>query len=467
MARKPPQSLAAVVMAAGKGKRLRSRIPKVLHEVCGRPVLWHVLDALRAVKPDPVVVVIGHGRDEVEQAVRSWNLPLPIRFAVQDDPLGTGHAVMVTERLVGRTDEVLVLAGDEPLVTGEQLRDLIRLRRRRDAAAVVQTTEPADPKGFTSVVREGDRFVRMEDRPPPGERVEVATSAYAFRREDLFGVLPLLNRENSQREYYLFEVLNVLRDKDERIDVQVVDNGGSVGANSRAEMAAAEAVMRRRINERLMDAGVRMTDPERTYVDVGVRVGQDTLLRPGTHLAGDTVIGKDCVIGPSSVIEDSRLADGVRVEVSVVRGARIGAGSTVGPYTHIRPGTLLGRETKAGSFVEIKASRIGDRSKVPHLSYVGDASIGKNVNVGAGTVTVNYDGYEKHRTVIGDDVRIGSDTMLVAPVRVGKGAVTGAGSVITKDVPAGALAVERTDQRTIAGYRQRKDREKGKRGGEE
>jgi bifunctional UDP-N-acetylglucosamine pyrophosphorylase / glucosamine-1-phosphate N-acetyltransferase len=455
-------------MAAGKGKRLRSRIPKVLHEVCGRPVLWHVVDALRAVKADPVVVVVGHGRDEVEEAVRSWDLPLPIRFAVQEEPLGTGHAVMVTERLVGRADELLVLAGDEPLVTGDQLRSLIRLRRRRDAAAVVQTTEPADPKGFTSVLRDGDRFVRMEERPPPGEPVEVATSAYAFRREDLFGVLPLLSRENSQREFYLFEVLNILRDKGERIEVQVVDNGGSVGANSRAEMAAAEAVMRRRINARLMDRGVRMTDPERTYVDVEVRVGQDTLLRPGTHLAGSTVVGKDCVIGPSSVIEDTRVADGARIEMSVVREARIGAGATVGPYAHIRPGTVLGQGSKAGSFVEIKASRIGDGSKVPHLSYVGDATIGRNANIGAGSVTVNYDGYEKHRTVIGDDVRIGSDTMLVAPVRVGKGAVTGAGSVITKDVPAGALAVERTEQRTIAGYRRRKDREKAgrKRGGE-
>jgi bifunctional UDP-N-acetylglucosamine pyrophosphorylase/glucosamine-1-phosphate N-acetyltransferase len=224
----------------------------------------------------------------------------------------------------------------------------------------------------------------------------------------------------------------------------------------------AEAVMRRRINARLMETGVRMTDPERTYVDVGVRVGQDTLLRSGTHLAGATRIGKDCVIGPSSVIEDSTVGDGARIELSVVRGARIGDEATVGPYAHLRPGTALGARTKAGSFVEIKGSRIGEGSKVPHLSYVGDAVLGKDVNIGAGTVTVNYDGYEKHRTVIEDDVRIGSDTMLVAPVRVRKGAVTGAGSVITKDVPAGALAVERTEQRVVPGYRERKDREKGK-----
>jgi bifunctional UDP-N-acetylglucosamine pyrophosphorylase / glucosamine-1-phosphate N-acetyltransferase len=462
MARKPSRTTAAVVMAAGKGKRLRSRIPKVLHEVCGRPVLWHVLEALRPVKPDPVVVVVGHGRDEVEDAVRSWNLRLPIRFAHQDEPLGTGHAVMVAERAVGRADEVLVLAGDEPLITGTQLRDLIRRRGRRDVAGVVQTTVPAQPEGYTSVIREGDRFVRMASHPPADRPIEVATSTYTFRREDLYRALPLLDRHNSQREYYLFEVLNILREKGEEIEVQVVDNGGSVGANSRAEMAMAEAVMRRRLNARLMESGVRMTDPERTYVDVGVRVGQDTLLRSGTHLAGATRIGKDCVIGPSAVIEDSTVGDGARIEFSVVRGSRIGREATVGPYAHLRQGTVLGARTKAGSFVEIKGSRIGEGSKVPHLSYVGDAVVGKDVNIGAGTVTVNYDGYEKHRTVIGDDVRIGSDTMLVAPVRVGKGAVTGAGSVITKDVPAGALAVERTEQRVVPGYRERKDREKGK-----
>jgi bifunctional UDP-N-acetylglucosamine pyrophosphorylase/glucosamine-1-phosphate N-acetyltransferase len=462
LARKTPRTLAAIVMAAGKGTRLRSGMPKVLHPVAGRPILWHVLDALRAVRPDPVVVVVGHGRDEVEDAVRAWDPPLPVRFVHQDSPLGTGHAVMVAERAVGRADDVLVLPGDEPLVTGDQLRALLRILRRGDRAAAVQTTVPGDPKGFTSVIREGDRFARMEARPPKEGPVEVATSVYAFRREDLFRALPLLSRDNRQREYYLFEVLGILRDKGEETGVHPVDNGGSVGANSRAEIAKAEAVMRRRINEGLMDRGVRFADPERVDVDVGVRVGSDTLLLSGTHLSGNTRIGRACVIGPDTTIEDTRIDDGATVERSVVRGARIGQGATVGPFTHLRPGTELAARTKAGSFVEIKASKIGEGSKVPHLSYVGDATIGRNVNIGAGTVTVNYDGYEKHRTVIEDDVRIGSDTMLVAPVRVGKGAVTGAGSVITKDVPPGALAVERSEQRVVPGYRQWKDGQKGK-----
>jgi bifunctional UDP-N-acetylglucosamine pyrophosphorylase / glucosamine-1-phosphate N-acetyltransferase len=448
-------------MAAGRGKRLKSRTPKVLHPICGRPVLWHVLQALRSVRPEVVAVVVGHGRDEVQDAVESWAIRLPIRFVHQDQPLGTGHAVMVSEDEVRGSDDVLVLSGDEPLATGEQLRDLLRLHRRRGAAAAIQTTVPDDPTGFGRIIRDGDDFLRIAEsvEASPAERAitEVATGTYAFRREDLFKALPLVGRENVQREYYLPDVLGILREKGETIVVVRADNGGAVGANSRLEMARATAVMRRRINEGLMEHGVTLVNPNATYIDAGIRIGPDSVIHPNTALAGETRIGRGCVIGPSARIVDSRIEDGAEVRESVVTGSRIGREATVGPYAHIRPGTVMGPRTKAGSFVEIKASRIGEGSKVPHLSYVGDSVIGKNVNVGAGTVTVNYDGYRKHRTVIGDDVRIGSDTMLVAPVRIGKGAVTGAGSTITKDVPPGALAVERGDQRVVRGYRARKD----------
>jgi bifunctional UDP-N-acetylglucosamine pyrophosphorylase/glucosamine-1-phosphate N-acetyltransferase len=436
-------------------------MPKVLHPICGRPVLWHVLQAVRAVRPETVAVVVGHGRDEVQDAVESWEVPLPIRFVHQDEPLGTGHAVMAAEEAVRASEDVVVLSGDEPLVTGPQLRDLLRLRRRRGAAAAIQTTVPDDPTGFGRIVRDGDDFLRIAEsiEASPAERAisEVATGTYAFRREDLFKALPLVGRENAQREYYLPDVLGILREKGETIVVVRADNGGAVGANSRLEMARATAVMRLRINEGLMEHGVTLVNPNATYIDAGVRIGADTVIHPNTSLGGETRIGRGCVIGPSARIVDSRIEDGAEVRESVVTGSRIGREATVGPYAHIRPGTVLGPRTKAGSFVEIKASRIGEGSKVPHLSYVGDAVIGRNVNVGAGTVTVNYDGYGKHRTVIGDDVRIGSDTMLVAPVRIGKGAVTGAGSTITKDVPPGALAVERGDQRVVRGYRARKD----------
>jgi bifunctional UDP-N-acetylglucosamine pyrophosphorylase/glucosamine-1-phosphate N-acetyltransferase len=448
-------------MAAGKGKRLKSRTPKVLHPICGRPVLWHVLQATRAVRPETVAVVVGHGRDEVQEAVESWDLPLPIRFVHQQEPLGTGHAVMSAEDAIRGAEDVVVLSGDEPLVTGAQLRDLLRLHRRRKAAAAIQTTVPEDPAGFGRIVRDGDDFQRIAEsvKATAAERAitEVATGTYAFRRDDLFKALPLVSRDNVQREYYLPGVLEILREKGEVIVVVRADNGGAVGANSRLEMARATGVMRRRINEGLMEHGVTLVNPNATYIDAGVRIGGDSVIHPNTSLAGETRIGHRCVIGPSARVVDSRIDDGAEVRESVVTGSRIGKEATVGPYAHIRPGTVLGPRTKAGSFVEIKASRIGEGSKVPHLSYVGDAVIGRNVNIGAGTVTVNYDGYRKHRTVIGDDVRIGSDTMLVAPVRVGKGAVTGAGSTITKDVPPGALAVERAEQRVMRGYRARKD----------
>ncbi|MGH2685758.1 MAG: bifunctional UDP-N-acetylglucosamine diphosphorylase/glucosamine-1-phosphate N-acetyltransferase GlmU [Actinomycetota bacterium] len=454
------------MLAAGHGRRIKSRTAKVLQPLCGRPVLWHVLDAIRPLRAGKVVLVIRHRGNDVEEAVTSWNLRLPIEFVEQPDPHGTGHAVMVAEGAVASADEVLIANGDEPLVTAPQFRDLVALRRRRKASAAVQTTIPEDARGFARVIRDGDELVRLQEGAEASreelEIAEVATGVYAFRREDLFGALPLVSQDNRQREYYLPDVLGILRDKGERLVVHTVDIGGAVGVNSRLELARAAAVMRRRINADLMSHGVTIVDPETTFVDVGIRVGNDSTILPQTFLEGVTRIGEACVIGPGARIADSTVADEATIEQSVVREARIGRRATVGPFSHLRPGSILGADTKVGSFVEVKGSRIGDGSKVPHLSYVGDTTIGKNVNIGAGTITVNYDGYEKHRTTIGDDVRIGSDTMLVAPVRIGRGAVTGAGSVITKNVPAGALAVERAEQRTVAGYRERKDRQQGR-----
>jgi bifunctional UDP-N-acetylglucosamine pyrophosphorylase / glucosamine-1-phosphate N-acetyltransferase len=455
-------SVAAVVLAAGQGKRIKSKLPKVLHPICGRPVLWHVLRAIARVKPQRLIVVVHEGREEVEEAVRSWELrPDPV-FVDQGEPLGTGHAVTVAETAVGRADAMLVANGDEPLTTPEQIRDLLRRFRRRDLAAIVQTTVPDDARGFARLIRDakGD-FVRLaEGSDATAEELavqEVATGMYAFRRELLYEILPLVGRDNRQREYYLPDVLGLLADKGERIGVQLVDTGGAVGVNSRLELARATGVMRRRINERLMDEGVTMLDPSQTFVDVGVRVGRDTVLYPQTYLEGDSRVGLGCVVGPATRIVDSTIADGAEVQFSVVRGSKIGKGANVGPYASIRPGSVLDAGSKAGTFVEIKNSRVGKGSKVPHLSYVGDADIGRDVNIGAATVTVNYDGWDKHRTVVEDDAKVGSDTMLVAPVTVGKGAMTGAGSVITKDVPPGALGIERTEQHNVEGFRKRKE----------
>jgi len=465
MPRKSPRSLAGVVMAAGLGKRLKSKRPKVLHPVCGRPVLWHVMRAAAAARPQTLVVVVHYGRDEVEAAVRSWNLtPTPV-FVDQGEPLGTGHAVMTAQQAVGRADDVLVLPGDEPLVTADQVRGLLAIHRRRGVAAVVQTTVSEDGRAFAHVVRDRHgEFVHLAEEPDAtaAERAvaEVATSVYVFRREPLFLALPLVGTDNRQREHYLPDVLAILRDKGEHIAVQHVDNGGAVGANSRQELAAAAAVMRRRINDRHMVNGVTLIDPGQTYIDVEARIGRDTVIHPLTFLEGATRVGAECQIGPSVRLVDTSVGDRSIVTFAVVRESRLGKEVNVGPFASLRPGNVLADRSKAGTFVEIKASRVGIGSKVPHLTYVGDTSIGADTNIGAGTVTVNYDGWDKHRTVIGDDVKIGSDTMLVAPVAVGRGAMTGAGSVITHDVPPGALAIERSEQRTIAGYRARKEAKK-------
>lgn len=459
--------LAAVVLAAGKGKRLRSSLPKVLHPVCGRPLLWHAVRNALAARPERIVLVVGNGAERVREEVTAWGLSVPVVFVDQGEPLGTGHAVLAAERAVGAVEEVLVVGGDFDPVTPADVRRLLALHRRTGSAASILTTEVDDPKGYARIVREGTRLldiVEGTDAPPELRRSrEVSTLVFVFRRKDLYAALPLVGRENRQREYYLNEVFPVLMGKGERVSALRVDTGGLMGPNSRAELAALAAHLRRRISEAHMAAGVTIEDPATTFIDVDVRIGRDAVIRPMTILEGETRIGAGCVVGPGARIVDSRLEAGAVVEHSVVKGSRIGRGATVGPFAHLRPGTVLGPGAKAGAFVEIKASRIGEGSKVPHLSYVGDATIGRGVNVGAATVTVNYDGYRKHRTVIEDDARIGSDTMLVAPVRIGKGAVTGAGSVITKDVPAGALAVERAEQKIVEGYRRRKDAEAARR----
>jgi bifunctional UDP-N-acetylglucosamine pyrophosphorylase/glucosamine-1-phosphate N-acetyltransferase len=358
---------------------------------------------------------------------------------------------------------VLIANGDFDPVTSEDVRTLIRIHRRTKAAATMITTEVERPGRYSRIVRDGDRLVSIvegSDAPASMRSIrEVGTNWIVFRRDDLFRALPLVGRENTQGEYYLNEVFPILIEKGERVSVVRVDTGGAMGINSRADLARTTRVLRERINARHLANGVTLEDPETTYIDVDVRIGRDTVIHPMTFLSGQTRIGTGCEIGPATRVADTSVGEGAVVEFSVVRSSRIGARAQVGPYAHVRPGTRLGPDAKVGTFVEIKASEIEEGAKVPHLSYVGDAKVGRRANVGAGTVTVNYDGYEKHRTRIGEDARVGSDTMLVAPVKLGRGAVTGAGSVITTDVPAGALAVERSEQRVVKGYRRRRDAE--------
>lgn len=457
-----------MVLAAGKGKRLKSERPKVLHEVCGRPSLWHVLRAAQAARPARTVVVVGREAEQVRAAVGSWGLRSSPEFVDQGKLSGTGHAVMVVEHAVGDADDVLVLAGDGPLVTGEHVRKLVSAHRRTRAAASLLSTELSDPTGYGRVVREGDRFIEIAEEADASAKVrrirEVSTLVYVFRRDDLFKALPLVGRDNRLREYYLQDVFPILQEKGERVSVVGADLGGGLGINSRSELAAVTSIMRARIIERHMENGVTFLDPDTAYVDVDVRIGQDSVIQPLTVLQGRTRIGVGCAIGPATRVVDSAIGDEAEVTFSVVKESRVGPGASVGPYASLRPGTVLEAGAKAGTFVEIKKSRVGKGSKVPHLSYVGDATIGEDANIGAGVVTVNYDGIAKHPTVIGDRAFIGSDTMLIAPVKVGREASTGAGSVITRDVPPGALAVERADQRIVPGYAERKKRKPRGRG---
>jgi bifunctional UDP-N-acetylglucosamine pyrophosphorylase/glucosamine-1-phosphate N-acetyltransferase len=441
---------------------MKSERPKVLHEICGRPALWYVVKAARAARPTTLAVVVHRARDQVAEAVRAWGLDPAPTFVEQRELLGTANAVAVAEYAVGRSDDVLVMAGDDPLVTGEHVRELLSVHRRTKAAATILTASLEDPTGYARVVREGHRLVDLvgedvaEADPEVRSIREVSTLVYAFRRDDLYRALPLVGRDDRSGEHYLFHVLGILKEKGERLSAAWVDLGGGMGVNSRSSMARVSRIMRDRIIGAHMSNGVTFVDPATAYVDVDVRIGPDTTILPATTLEGSTRIGRACTIGPATRIKDSVVGDEADVTFSVVREARIGPKVTIGPYASLRPGTVILEGGKAGTFVEIKASRVGKGSKVPHLSYVGDATIGDDVNVGAGTVTVNYDGFAKHPTVIGDQAHIGSDTMLVAPVKVGKKAWTGAGSVITKDVPAGALAVERGEQRNVPGYDQRK-----------
>ncbi len=456
-------SLAAVVLAAGKGKRLRSARPKVLHPICGEPTLWHVLQLVLVAKPEKIVIVVGHGADDVRAAVRSWNLsPAPV-FVEQTEQLGTGHAVLAARRAVGRVDDVLVANGDfDPILPGD-VRRILQRHRRTGAAATIGSVELADPAEFGRVVRDGRRVlevVEYVDASPEVRRItEVATNWVAFRRDALFRALPKLDRNNRQHEYYLNRVYPMFAARGERLEAVACDTGGAFGLNSRRGLADVVRVVRQRINEQHMANGVTLTDPAATYIDVGVRIGSDTTIAPNVYLEGDTVVGRGCAIGPSVRVVDSSIGDRSTVQFAVVLGSTIGRDVAVGPFVRMRPGVVMHDGSKAGAFVDLKAATVGRGSKVPHLSYVGDAEIGEDVNIGAGTITINFDGYDKHRTVIEDGARIGSDTMLIAPVRVGRDANTGAGSVITKDVPPGALAVERTEQKNVAGYRDRKDAE--------
>jgi bifunctional UDP-N-acetylglucosamine pyrophosphorylase/glucosamine-1-phosphate N-acetyltransferase len=444
--------LAAVVLAAGEGTRMRSSTPKVLHPLCGRPMLLHVVDALLALPLERVVVVVGHGAERVTKTLHDQvATELPIEFVEQRVQRGTGDAASVA--LTAFADDpdtdgdIIVMPGDAPLVRPEVLARLAAEHRDSDAAATVLTAALDETTvDFGRVVRDDkgrlDRVVERSDASEEELAIdEVNTSIYCFRRGLLAPALRRLSPENAQGEYYLTDVLEVLRQTGHSVVAMPAnDPTAALHVNNRAQLAAAEAVLRERINDRWMREGVGMVDPARTYVDSSVELEPDVRLLPGTILEGRTVIGAGSVVGPDTRLIDTVVGERCELRQVVATEAELGNDVTVGPFAHLRPGTRIADGGHVGGFVETKSAEIGEGAKVPHLAYIGDAEIGARANIGAGTITANYDGTEKHRTKVGTDARIASNTVLVAPVEVGDGAYTGAGAVVTRDVPPGALA---------------------------
>jgi bifunctional UDP-N-acetylglucosamine pyrophosphorylase/glucosamine-1-phosphate N-acetyltransferase len=442
---------------------MKSDIPKVLHPLCEKPMLAHVLAALEPLGLARTLVVLGNGAELVREI-----LPDGVEWVRQEEQLGTAHAVMAAAPALGPGDEnLLVMPGDTPLLRTPVLGELLERHAQEAADLTILTMVLPDPTGYGRVVRgPGGEVLRVvEETDASAEERglhEVNSSIYVFRREPLLAALQQVGKGNAQGEYYLTDVISAVREAGGKLAaVTAPDPEDVLGINSRAQLAEAAALMRGRINRYWMDEGVTLEDPALTYIGAGVRIGRDTVILPLTFLQGATDIGSNCRIGPSTRIVDSRVEDGAGVQESVLRECRIGEGATVGPYASVRPGTVLGPGAKLGTFVEVKKSRVGRGSKIPHLSYIGDAEIGEDANIGAGTITCNYDGEAKHPTVIEDEAFIGSDTMLVAPVRVGRRAVTAAGSAITKDVPEDALGIERSQQKNIRGWRRRKGKHEG------
>ncbi|CAM4235765.1 bifunctional UDP-N-acetylglucosamine diphosphorylase/glucosamine-1-phosphate N-acetyltransferase GlmU [Nocardiopsis rhodophaea] len=456
---------AVIVLAAGEGTRMKSRLPKVLHEICGRSMLGHVLAAADGLAPERTVVVVGHGREQVTQHLK--DTAPQVGTALQEQQNGTGHAVRVAVESLKTQGAALngtvVLAyGDTPLLRAETLSDLVAAHEAAGNAVTVLSAKVPDPTGYGRVVRDAagafTEIVEHADATEEQRAVdEINSGMYAFDGALLADVVNRLSTDNAKGEEYITDAVAILRGDGRPVDAAVARDWVEIqGVNDRVQLAEARRLLNDRLVTELMREGVTVVDPATTWVDAEVRIGRDAVIEPQTQLKGRTTIGEGAHVGPGALLTDTAVGDDAVVCHTVADDARIGAGANVGPYAYLRPGAVLESSTKVGTFVEVKNSTVGEGSKVPHLTYVGDADIGTGVNIGASSVFVNYDGVNKHRTTIGDHARTGSDNMFVAPVKVGDGAYTGAGTVVREDVPPGALAVSAGSQRNIEGWVRRK-----------
>lgn len=452
------ENLKAIILAAGEGSRMKSKMPKVLHKILGKTMLDYVIDTARESGAAQVCVVVGHGAEEVQADAASRD----VSFALQKEQKGTGHAVMMAEEFVEEEKDMLILYGDTPLITAESLSRLAEIHKAECNGVTVVSAVLEEPAGYGRILRDSAggfrKIVEHKDASEEERRVkEINTGIYIFNGKALRAALRKLDNSNAQGEYYLTDCLeSILRDGGKVGVVTAADADEFFGVNSRVQLAEATKIMRERINRRHMENGVTMIDPENVYIGCGVEIGRDTVIWPGCVLEGNTVIGEDCEIGPHTRLTDMKLGHGVKIQQSTAMESEIGDGAVVGPYAYIRPNCRIGNRVKVGDFVEVKNSVIGDGTKIPHLSYVGDTDAGERINFGCGSIMVNYDGEKKHRTAIGDDVFVGCNVNLVAPVTVEKGAYIAAGSTITKDVPEDVLAVARARQQVIAGWKEKR-----------
>lgn len=446
--------IVAIILAAGKGTRMRSKYPKVLHKVGGKPMLQHVIDAATAAGAQKKVIIVGHEAEMVEAMVGSQGT-----IALQAEQLGTGHAVMQTaEALKGFSGTALILCGDTPLLDGEELKKFCEAHQASGTAATVLTAIMDDPFGYGRIIRDANGNVQgiVEQKDATDEQKairEINTGIYCMECPQMFDVLSTLTNDNAQGEYYLTDVLQKLNAAGAKVGgVSTADSDMVMGINSRKQLSVAEGVMRQRILDKLMDAGVTIMDPASTFIEASVKIGRDTIIYPYTWLEGSTEIGEDCEIGPNARFTNVKIGDNNHLQFIYGHDCEVKNHVTAGPYVHLRPDTVIGDKVKIGNYVEVKNSNVGTGTKLPHLTYIGDSDIGSGVNMGCGCITVNYDGKKKYRTVIGDNAFVGCNTNLVAPVTVQANTYIGAGSTITKEVPENALAIARAHQKNIEGW---------------
>jgi len=449
-----------VILAAGKGTRMKSAQPKVLHRAAGRTLIEHVLASAASIAPRTTIVVVGHQAEALTAALAHHP---DITFVVQEPQLGTAHALLTTERaLAGQSGVLVLLSGDVPLLTAETLKRLVDHHERTGAAATVVTAIVDEPHGYGRIVRTGEqiaRIVEQKDATPAERQIrEINSGIYAFQLQGLFEAVRSIAAENAQREYYLPDLVGIYRQNGAIVETVTVPNPDEIrGINSRSELAALSRIARDKKSAELMASGVTVEDPATTYVDAEVTVGVDTILHPGVTLEGKTTIGAGCEIHSGSRLCDAQIGDRVLIlNHCVITNATVADDAQVGPFAHLRQAADVRKKAKVGNFVELKKTVLGEGSKANHLAYLGDATIGADVNIGAGTITCNYDGVSKNQTVIEDGAFVGSDSQLIAPVTIGKGAYVGSGSTVRQDVPEGALAVSAGKQRNIDGWVQKK-----------